>query len=168
MPLLCGGLLVVSPLIMCSVIWLTSRLVPLRAGALIAAFPSQLAPWQAAHFDLKRAAPSPADETEARIRNIAAKLTTTLHFICTLLTDLSSHAMTCTSLDSLFLDFGDSFGDSEGLQDLRLGLVCGKQFMATAAVLGDGITICRQVCAIMTTEASWKVHMAHVVRVGGP
>src|SRR5215475_2703318 len=166
MPLLCGGLLVDSPLVMCAVIWLTSRLVPLRAGALIAAFPSPLAPWQAAHFDLKSAAPSSADETEARIRNIAAKLT--LHFICTLLTDLFTYAMTCTSWDSLFFDFGDSFGDSEGLQDLRLGLVCGKQFMATAAVLGDGLTICRQVCAIMTTEASWKVHMAHVVRVGGP
>jgi hypothetical protein len=35
-----------------SVIWSAVSGVPLSAGAFIGGFPSPLAPWQAAHFDL--------------------------------------------------------------------------------------------------------------------
>ena len=79
MPLLCGGVLVDSPFVVCHVIWLTSRLVPLSAGAFIVASPSPFAAWQVA--------PSSAPETEGRIRNVAARLTKTLHFVSTFLTD---------------------------------------------------------------------------------
>src|SRR6185437_5163347 len=99
MPLLCGALLVGSPLVMCCTIWSASLVVPLRAGAFMAGLPSPFAPWQAPHFFLYRAAPSSAaDKTVDADSDSPAIITKHFQFMST------PHSKDCCSHTSLTID----------------------------------------------------------------
>src|SRR5215469_4533032 len=82
----CGAFASALPFDTTSAIWSAERVVPLRAGAFIAGFPSPSAPWHAAHFALKSAPPSSAAGTAADIaRHKLAATASDLIFIVKLL-----------------------------------------------------------------------------------
>ena len=79
MALLCGGVLVDTPLVMysCDLAYIQACSLEGRRCNRCFAFVIRSV----------QAAPSSAHETEGRVRNIAAGLTKTLHFVSTFLTD---------------------------------------------------------------------------------